>query len=84
MEIFLANCSACHNFAGQGGALRSGRYAPSLMNSSALDIYEAMLTGPQQMPNFPDTTLTPRDKRDVIAFIESLQNEHQLRRRRAR
>ena len=75
MEIFLANCSACHNFAGQGGALRSGRYAPSLMNSSALDIYEAMITGPQQMPNFTDSTLTPEDKRDVIAFIEALQNQ---------
>jgi ubiquinol-cytochrome c reductase cytochrome c subunit len=72
-EIFLANCSACHNFAGQGGALRSGRTAPSLMNADALTIYEAMITGPQQMPNFPDTTLTPEDKRDVIAFIESLQ-----------
>ena len=74
MDIFLANCSACHNFAGQGGALRSGRYAPDLMNSSAVDIYEAMVTGPQQMPVFPDTTLTPQDKRDVIAFIEALQN----------
>jgi ubiquinol-cytochrome c reductase cytochrome c subunit len=75
MEIFLANCSACHNFAGQGGALRSGRFAPSLMNASARDIYEAMITGPQQMPNFPDTTLTPQDKQDVIAFIEALQKQ---------
>jgi len=76
MEIFLANCSACHNFAGQGGALPSGRYAPSLMDASPRIIYEAMLTGPQQMPNFPDTTLTPADKRDVIAFIESLQKDN--------
>jgi ubiquinol-cytochrome c reductase cytochrome c subunit len=75
MEIFLANCSACHNFAGQGGALPSGRYAPNLMNSSPKHIYEALITGPQQMPKFPDTTLTPQDKQDVIAFIESLQNE---------
>jgi len=75
MEIFLANCSACHNFAGQGGALRSGRYAPSLMDASARDIYEAMITGPQQMPSFPDTTLTPQDKKDVIAFIQALQNQ---------
>ncbi len=75
VEIFLANCSACHNFAGQGGALPSGRYAPSLMGSSPKHIIEAMLTGPQQMPNFPDGTLNPQDKKDVIAFIESLQNK---------
>src|SRR5262245_3350866 len=75
MQIFLANCSACHNFAGQGGALRSGRYAPSLMDSTPAQIYEAMLTGPQQMPVFPDSTLSPQDKRDVIAFIQAMQNQ---------
>ena len=75
MEFFLANCSACHNFAGQGGALRSGRYAPSLMNSSARHIYEAMVTGPQQMPVFSDDVLRPQDKQDIIAFIQSLQNQ---------
>jgi ubiquinol-cytochrome c reductase cytochrome c subunit len=32
-----------------------------------------MLIGPQNMPNFPDTTLRPEDKRAIIAYIETLQ-----------
>ncbi len=75
MQFFLTNCSACHNFAGQGGALRSGRYAPGLMNVSDKHIWEAMVTGPQQMPVFSDEVLTPQDKRDVVAFVNSLQTQ---------
>ena len=74
MELFLANCSACHNFAGEGGALPSGRFAPKLTDSTPKHIYEALLTGPQQMPHFPDSTLTPEDKQDVIAFVQSLRS----------
>ncbi len=75
MQFFLTNCSACHNFAGQGGALRSGRSAPGLMNVSDKHIWEAMVTGPQQMPVFSDEVLTPQDKRDVVAFVNSLQTQ---------
>ena len=35
-------------------------------------IYEAMLTGPQQMPVFSDEVITPEQKRDVIAYIQSI------------
>jgi hypothetical protein len=34
---------------------------------NAKHIYEALLTGPQQMPVFSDHVLTPEDKADVIA-----------------
>ena len=36
-------------------------------------MYEAMLTGPQQMPVFSDRVLKPSEKRDVIAYVKSLQ-----------
>ncbi len=42
----------CHNFAGSGGALTRGKYAPSLRNIEGKHIYEAMVTGPQSMPVF--------------------------------
>ncbi|MFI7060823.1 c-type cytochrome [Kribbella sp. NPDC050124] len=74
-ELFRTNCTACHNFAGRGGALPNGRYAPSLMDSTPKHIYQAMLTGPQQMPVFSDQVLQPEDKRDIIAYIVALQNE---------
>ncbi|ADB31853.1 cytochrome c class I [Kribbella flavida DSM 17836] len=74
-ELFRTNCTACHNFAGKGGALPNGRYAPSLMDSSGKHIYEAMLTGPQQMPVFSDQVLQPEDKRDIIAYITALREQ---------
>jgi len=68
--FFRTNCTACHNFAGSGGALPGGKYAPNLRGVSAKHIYEAMLTGPQQMPVFSDGVLTPQDKKDIIAYLK--------------
>jgi ubiquinol-cytochrome c reductase cytochrome c subunit len=72
-ELFRTNCTACHNFAGRGGALPNGRYAPTLMGVSEKHIYEAMLTGPQQMPVFSDDVLKPEEKREVIAYLQSIE-----------
>jgi len=69
-EIFRTNCTACHNFAGSGGALPQGKYAPKLTGVTKKHIYEALLTGPQQMPVFSDAVLTPEDKADVIAYLK--------------
>ena len=74
-NIFRVNCAMCHNFAGSGGALTRGKYAPSLMGVSGKHIYEAMETGPQSMPVFNDENITPEDKRDVIAFLTTLDEE---------
>ncbi len=71
-ELFRTNCSACHNFAGAGGALPGGKYAPSLYGVSNKHLYEAMLTGPQQMPVFSDEVMTPDDKRAMIAYLNDL------------
>ena len=72
-EIFLSNCSACHNFEGSGGAMPNGGYAPTLHGVPEKYIYEAMLTGPQNMPNFSNGNLSPDEKRDVIAYVRSVQ-----------
>jgi ubiquinol-cytochrome c reductase cytochrome c subunit len=72
LEIFRTNCAMCHNIAGKGGALTRGKYAPSLDTTSAPHIYEAMVTGPQSMPVFNDKTITPEEKRDVIAYLETV------------
>lgn len=72
-QIFLTNCTACHNFNGAGGAMPRGGYAPSLHGVEGKYIYEAMLTGPQNMPNFSNGNLSPEEKRDVIAYLDSLE-----------
>jgi len=68
-QLFSANCSQCHGFAGAGGALTYGKDAPPLTQSTPTQIYTAMLTGPESMPVFSDGALSPSAKRDIIAYI---------------
>lgn len=68
-ELFSTNCAQCHGFAGAGGALTYGKYAPPLTQATPTQIYEAMLTGPEAMPVFGDGTVTPAEKKDIIAYV---------------
>ena len=61
-ELFRVNCAMCHNFAGSGGALTRGKYAPPLRDIEGKHIYEAMATGPQSMPVFNDTNISPEEQ----------------------
>ena len=77
-ELFRNNCAMCHNFAGQGGALTQGKYAPTLMGVEPKHIYEAMVTGPQSMPVFSDKTVTPEEKLSLIKWIKAAEAEPNL------
>jgi ubiquinol-cytochrome c reductase cytochrome c subunit len=77
-ELFRNNCAMCHNFAGQGGALSQGKYAPTLMGVEPKHIYEAMVTGPQSMPVFSDKTITPEEKLSLIKWIKAAEAEPNL------
>ena len=74
-NLFRTNCSSCHNFTGEGGALAYGRAAPSLHQATDVQIYEAMLTGPGTMPPFGDRQLTADQKRDIIAYVQGMKSE---------
>ena len=63
-ELFRLNCASCHNFTGRGGALSSGKSAPTLDAGHRPRIYAAMLTGPENMPVFSDQQLSPEQKPD--------------------
>lgn len=71
-NIFRINCAMCHNAAGAGGALTEGKYAPPVVGVEPRHVYTAMETGPQNMPVFNDANLSPEAKRDVIAYLETL------------
>jgi ubiquinol-cytochrome c reductase cytochrome c subunit len=73
--LFVTDCAQCHNFQGAGGALTYGKFAPPLTASTPTQVYEAMLTGPEAMPVFNNTTITPQQKRDIIAYIVQTRNE---------
>jgi ubiquinol-cytochrome c reductase cytochrome c subunit len=70
-RLFRLNCSSCHAFGLGGGALSSGKFAPSLEPSTDRQIYAAMLTGPQNMPVFGDNQLTPDEKKSIISYIQA-------------
>ncbi len=74
-NLFRTNCSSCHNFTGEGGALAYGRSAPAMKNATDLQIYEAMLTGPGTMPVFGDRQLTPDQKKDIISYVQGMKAE---------
>jgi len=74
-ELFRTNCAQCHNFTGKGGALTHGKYAPSLEGVAPKHIYEAMQTGPQNMPSFPDTTMSEQNKKDIIAYLNAVNGD---------
>lgn len=74
-QLFVADCAACHNFVGAGGALTYGKFAPPLTASTPTQMYEAMVTGPEAMPVFNDLTITPQEKRDIIAYITQVRSE---------
>jgi ubiquinol-cytochrome c reductase cytochrome c subunit len=74
-ELFRLNCASCHNFVGEGGALSSGKAAPSLEDANDLEIYTAMLTGPENMPVFGDNQLTSEEKRAIINYVQTVSSQ---------
>ena len=67
--LFAANCAPCHGATGYGGAIGGGAIAPGLGASEPLDVAEAVLTGPGQMPAFD---LDERDLDAVVTFTRYL------------
>jgi ubiquinol-cytochrome c reductase cytochrome c subunit len=51
-ELFIANCAPCHGATANGGATGGGWIAPALHDVPDLNVAEAIVTGPGQMPAF--------------------------------
>ncbi|KUF07652.1 c-type cytochrome [Leucobacter sp. G161] len=74
-ELFRINCAMCHNVAGAGGALTQGKWAPPLTGLEPTHIYNAMVTGPQNMPVFSDSNITPEQKADIITYLKYIESK---------
>lgn len=74
-ELFRTNCAQCHNFTGKGGALTNGKFAPTLEGVDPKHIYEAMETGPQNMPSFGDGSLSPQNKKDIVSYLGAVNSD---------
>lgn len=74
-ELFRTNCSACHQAAANGGALPNGKHAPALHGVEPLHIYEAIRTGPQQMPVFSAGAIPDKDVAAMIGYLKGLDQQ---------
>jgi ubiquinol-cytochrome c reductase cytochrome c subunit len=73
-DLFVTNCSACHGPSGGGGSVGGGFIAPSLAQSDATTVGEAVITGPDPMPRF---SFAPADLNAVAAYVEYLRSAPQ-------
>lgn len=86
-RLYQQNCAACHATTGIGGALapsepgelreeqveRPATIAPELHDSSAVEIAEATITGPGQMPVFHGT-LSDEEVEAIVRYAVYLQD----------
>lgn len=85
-ELYQENCAACHSTTGIGGALTQGRLegstgapsssfiAPSLLESTPVQIAEAVRVGPGTMPVFAAETFDADDLDAIVAYVMYLQD----------
>jgi ubiquinol-cytochrome c reductase cytochrome c subunit len=70
-DLYRLNCAACHVASGSGAAIGGGRDAPTLMESTATEIGEAIRIGPGAMPVFG--TFSDEDLNSVASYVLDLQ-----------
>jgi ubiquinol-cytochrome c reductase cytochrome c subunit len=68
-EIYRAQCAACHEWAGDGGALLE-REAPPLGSATATQIAEAVRIGPGTMPIFGAAAISDTDLAGLVRYVE--------------
>lgn len=72
-ELYRSNCAACHSGTGSGGAQSYGRIAPTLMESTPVQVAEAMRIGPGQMPVFGRETFSDEEVDEIVRYVQFLQ-----------
>jgi ubiquinol-cytochrome c reductase cytochrome c subunit len=72
-SLFRLNCAACHVASGAGAAIGTGGIAPSLMQSTPVQVGEAVRIGPGAMPVFG--AMTDRDLDDLASYVVRLQHD---------
>jgi len=66
--LFALNCAACHTIEGDGDALASSTFSPSLRNIPAFQVVEAIRTGPANMPRFTGN-LSDQQVADITKYV---------------
>jgi len=72
--LYRANCAACHNSAGSGGALGQGVYAPELYPATPEQVAAAVRVGPGAMPAFGPGAIDGEELDDLVAYVDFLKD----------
>jgi len=73
LELFTANCAGCHQVAAEGGLVVGGT-APTLADSTPIQIAEAVRIGPYLMPRFTRKQLDDRQVDSIIRYVQLAQH----------
>jgi ubiquinol-cytochrome c reductase cytochrome c subunit len=68
-SLFALNCAPCHTITGAGDALADGIVAPSLHGVTKTMVWEAVRTGPGNMPRFGPGTISPAQVIDIVGYV---------------
>lgn len=68
-SLFALNCAPCHTITGAGDALADGVSAPSLHGVTKTMVWEAIRTGPGNMPRFGPGTISPAQAVGIVGYV---------------
>lgn len=74
--LYLDNCAQCHSATGTGSVLPDAVEIPDVYEVDALEIAEAMLTGPGHMPVFGLETFDRHEQNSLIRYTLELKNNN--------
>jgi len=69
MRLFIEHCAGCHQVVARGGIL-SGARVPPLTHASAVQVAEAVRTGPYVMPKFSRKAISDRQLDAIVRYVE--------------
>jgi ubiquinol-cytochrome c reductase cytochrome c subunit len=72
-QLFTLYCAGCHGKLAKGGAV-TGAIAPSLDESTPVEVAQAIRIGPYVMPRFDDKLIDQKELDSIAAYVERTQN----------
>jgi ubiquinol-cytochrome c reductase cytochrome c subunit len=69
-RVFTEHCAGCHQVVGRGGVVTGAR-VPPLQDATAVQIAEAVRTGPYLMPRFSPHQINERELNSLVAYVLS-------------
>ncbi|HEY6018285.1 MAG TPA: c-type cytochrome [Gaiellaceae bacterium] len=73
LKLFTEHCAGCHQVVAQGGFVTGAR-VPPLEAATAVQVAEAVRTGPYYMPRFSRKAISDRRLDDIVAYVQWTKN----------